>query len=142
MKVEKIDHIVFLVPDLEKAAQQFSELFELNFVKAGEIKEMDVRSMIEPKGIELVEPVQPDGLAAGVLKKRGPGFTLLSLKVPNLDQAIQEMTSKGIRLIWTSGRGKLKAAVFHPKDFYNIMIELVEYETEHGALTASRMPFE
>ena len=52
-----------------------------------------------------------------------------------------EMEAKGVRKTYQvefPGHGKLRAAFFHPKDTFGVMIELIEYETEHPALTAVR----
>ena len=55
----------------------------------------------------------------------------------NLDEAMAEMKSRGIRLVGQMEHGKMKAAIYHPKDSYGVMIELIEYETEHGVVTAA-----
>jgi len=64
MKVEKIDHIGILVKDVGKAEKFFDDLFEMKFVALGEIEEMDARSMIESSGVEIFEPLLPDGASA------------------------------------------------------------------------------
>ena len=134
MKLEKIDHIAILVQDLDKAKDFFSDLFEIEFSIIGKLG--DVRSIMDPSGIEIIEPVDPDGPAAKALKKRGQGFYVLSLKVANRDEAIAKMKSKGVRVIEQFERGKAKVALFHPKDTYGIMIEFIEYESEHPCVTA------
>ena len=96
MKIEKIDHVAILVKDLNKAEEFFSDLFEMRFSKLGEVKEVDARSMMEFSGIELIEPLTPDGPTMKTLERRGEGLTLISLKVPDLDEAMAEMKAKGI----------------------------------------------
>jgi len=137
MKIEKIDHVGILVKNVNEAVKFFADLFELRFVVLGEVKEMDVRSAIEPTGIEMFEPLLQDGVMARTLGKRGEGLSLLSLKVPNLNEAMAEMTSRGIRLIGQMQRGKMRAAIYHPKDTFGVMIELIQYETEHAATVKS-----
>ena len=56
MKIEKIDHIAILVEDVEKAEKFFTDLFETKFAALGEVKEMDITSMMEPSGIEIIQP--------------------------------------------------------------------------------------
>ena len=48
---------------------------------------------------------------------------MLALEVANIEEAIADMESHGVRLI---GRPTPKAAQFHPKDLYGVMIELIE----------------
>lgn len=138
MKVEKIDHIAINVRNLEKATIFFANLLGTTFSKPAEFEEIDIRSSMDPLGIELVEPLAPDGVTAKTIERRGEGLSLLSLKVPNLEEAISEMESRGIRPVARMERGKMKIAIFHPNDTYGVMIELIEYETEHPAVTAGK----
>ena len=136
MKIEKIDHVAILVKDTEAAGKFFGDLFETKFSPLEDMGREDVRSIIEPSGIELIQPLDPNGPTASSLKSRGEGFYVLSLKVSNLDEAMTEMKSRGIRLVDQVKSKKARAALYHPKDTYGVIIELVEYETEH-ALTAT-----
>ena len=138
MKIEKIDHVAILVEDVGKAERFFADLFETKFAALGEAKELDITSMMEPSGIEIAQPLSPDGVSARTLKNRGEGLSLLSLKVTNLDEAMAEMKSRGIRLTGQMQSGRMRAAIYHPKDAYGVMIELIEYQTEHPAVIAGR----
>jgi len=137
MKIEKIDHVAILVKDLNKAEKFFSDLFEMKFSKLGEVEEVDARSMMESSGIEILEPLTPDGPTAKTLERRGEGLTLISLKVPNLDEAMAEMKARGIRLV-AERHEDVRLAIYHPKDTYGVMIELIEYDAEHPLLNAMR----
>jgi len=44
----------------------------------------------------------------------------------------------GIRLVRRIESGKIKEAQFHPKDTFGVMLELCEYELEHGAHIAAK----
>jgi methylmalonyl-CoA/ethylmalonyl-CoA epimerase len=134
MKVEKIDHIAVNVTDLAKAEKFFADLLGTEFSSPAVFKEMDLRSSVDPMGIELVEPLTPDGPTARAIEQRGEGVSLLSLKVFNLQEAMAEMKSRGIRLVGRIDRPKMKAAIFHPKDTYGMMIELIEYKSEHSTV--------
>ncbi|MFC1943778.1 VOC family protein [Chloroflexota bacterium] len=126
MKVEKIDHVGIMVKDLEKAGRFFADLFEVEFTGPSENPGQDIRNMMSrPLGIELISPLTPDGPNARTLENRGEGLSLLSLKVQNLEEAVAEMKSKGIRQVGAIGK---RIAIFHPKDTYGVMIDLVERE--------------
>lgn len=131
MKVERIDHIAINVRDLSKAEKFFADLLGTSFSRRAASKELDLISSLDPMGIELVEPLTPDGVTAKAIERRGEGLSLLSFKVSNLQDAVAEMKSRGIRLVARIDRTKMKVAIFHPKDTYGVMIELVEYEPEH-----------
>ena len=136
MKVEKIDHIAINVKDLAKAEKLFGDLFGMKFSKPAVFKEIDLRSSVDPLGIELVEPLTPDGPTAKAIESRGEGVSLISFKVSGLQDAVAAMESRGVRLVARFDRPKMKVAIFHPKDTYGVMIELVEYEPEHPIVAA------
>lgn len=131
MKVEKIDHVAINVKDLKKAARFFTDLLGTEFSSPAVFKELDLTSLIEPLGIELVEPLTPDGPTARTIEQRGEGLSLISLKVTNVEEAMAEMKSRGVRLVTLIDRPKMKAAIYHPKDTFGVMIELIEYQSEH-----------
>lgn len=138
MKIEKIDHVAILVKDAEKAIKLFSDLFEMKFDAIGKIKDMDAKSWIAASGVEIIQPVNTDGITARTLNTRGEGLSLLSLKVSNLSEAMSEMESRGIRQIAKMNDNGIKIALYHPKDTFGVMIELIEYETEHDIVTAAK----
>jgi methylmalonyl-CoA epimerase len=123
MKVEKIDHVAILVKDLEKAGKFFADLLDTEFAGPNEIKELDIRNLMSPEGIELVTPLTPDGPTARTLAQRGEGVTLISLEVPNVVEATGEMKAKGVRQVGGIGT---RVALFHPKDLYGVLVELIE----------------
>ena len=67
-----------------------------------------------------------------ILKRMG----CLTDEAINGNEAIAKMKSRGIRVIDQFERGKAKVVLFHPKDTYGIMIEFIEYESEHPCVTA------
>ena len=126
MDIEKIDHVAIRVRDKEKACKLFADLFGMQFFEF-ESEELDIKSAIGPPGIEIIEPLTPDGITSRIMERHGEGLTLLSLKVPNLDEAVAEMKDHGIRLVNRLEVGELKIAIFHPEDTYGATIELIEY---------------
>jgi len=137
MKVEKISQVAILVKDLEKASKFFADLLETEFTKLGEFEEWDANSLISPLRVELIEPLTTDGPTSKVIERRGEGLSFLSLKVTNIEEAVAEMKSRGIRLIRRVERSSFRGATFHPKDTYGVMIELLEYKAKHPLITAT-----
>ena len=125
MKAEKIDHVTITVRDLEGASKFFADLFGAEFTGPGENPGLDIRNLISSLGIELITPLTPDGPVARNLERRGEGLTQFALQVPNLEDAVAEMKSKGIRQVGETGKN---IAVFHPRDLYGVMITLIERE--------------
>lgn len=145
MKVEKIDHVAFQVRDLQKAMKWFSDVLGMEFVEpfteAEEVREeMDIIETMSAVGISLVAPLTPNGTTARLIERRGEAASMISFKVPNLEEAIAHMQSKGIRMIMRGNIFNAKWAEFHPKDCHGIMMELIEYEPKHPLLSTASVP--
>lgn len=137
MKVERIDHIHVAVKDLDKAISFFSQILGTNFSNTINVEKYTLKSVISPLGLELIESTSPEGVIAKFIERKGEGVSAISFKVPNLEEAIAELQSKGLRLVGRVEQGRLKEAQFHPKDAFGVMIELCEYEDVHGAAQAA-----
>ena len=126
MKVEKIHHVAILVKDLEKAGKLYSDLFGMEFSGPYEQEALDVRFLSSPLGINLVAPLTPGGPSAKALERRGEGLSMLIFNVPDIEEAIADMESHGVRLVGREERPDSKTATFHPKDLCGVFIELME----------------
>jgi len=138
MKVERVDHIHIAVRDLDRAIKFFSEILGTTFSEPiVDEKTFSLKSVISPLGLELIQSLSPEGVIAQFIEKRGEGLHAISFKVPNLEEAIAELQAKGLRLVGRIQIGRIKEAQFHPKDSFGVMIELCEYQEEHGAAAAA-----
>ena len=126
MKVQKIHHVSVLVKDLEKAGKLYSELFGIEFDGPYDQEDLDVRFISSSIGLNLASPLTPDGPTAKSLERRGEGLSMLVLNVPDMDEAIADMESPGVRLVGRADRPKERVASFHPKDLCGVMVELWE----------------
>ena len=126
MKVSKIHHVSVLVRDLEKAGKLYSDLLGLEFEGPYEQEALDVKFLSSPIGINLASPLTPDGPSASTLERRGEGLAMLVLNVPDIQEAIADMESQGVRLVGKEDRPTARVASFHPKDLCGVMIELME----------------
>ena len=126
MKVEKIHHVSIMVKDLEKAGKLYSDLLGMEFSGPHEQKALDVKFLSFPLGINLVTPLTPDGPSARTLERRGEGLSMLILNVSNIEEAIADMESHGVKLVGREERPSSKTATFHPKDLCGVFIELIE----------------
>jgi len=136
MKIEKIDHVAIRVKELDKARKFFTAAFGCDFRSLGNSPQLDIKSIMDANGIELVEPLVQEGPTARLMAKHGEGLTLLSLKVTNLDEAVEEMKKLGVRITAQVENGDMRMAILHPKDTFGVQIELIEYGGEHPAITA------
>jgi methylmalonyl-CoA/ethylmalonyl-CoA epimerase len=138
MKAERIDHVAVFVKDLDKATKFFSELLETEFPEPWTTESFDIRETVGPLPfpLDLCEPMSADGPAGKVMEQRGEGVSMISFKVKNLEEAVAEMKARGIRQLIREPFGNAEYAVFHPKDTFGVMIELIEYKEKHPTVTA------
>ena len=138
MKADRIDHISIFVKDLNKAINLFSGVLGVEFPEPWDSKDFDIRETVGPVPLclDLCSPLTPDGASAKLIEHKGEGVSMISFKVPDLDEAVAEMESRGVRQLTRLKRGNVETATFHPKDTFGVMIELIQYTEKHPLITA------
>jgi methylmalonyl-CoA/ethylmalonyl-CoA epimerase len=134
MKIEKVDHICFAVKDLEATKKVYKEDLGLEpafeYVAASE-KIKVARYLIGEVAVELMESTAPDGEVAKFIHTKGEVVFLISYKVDDLSQAMQELQEKHVKLIDSKPRelfGTKYAFVHHPDKLSGVLTELIEGE--------------
>ena len=56
--------------------------------------------------------------------------------MPNLEEVMAEMKSRGIKLVREQRNENMSIAVYHPKDTFGVMIELIGYKSKHPLVSA------
>jgi methylmalonyl-CoA/ethylmalonyl-CoA epimerase len=132
MKVLKVDHIGVAVRSIEDTKQLYHGLLGLKHAGNETVAEQKVTTAFFPVGdteVELLESTADDGPIAKYLEKRGEGVQHIAFRVENLEEALEELKAKGIKLIDEKprlGAGGAKIAFLHPKSTYGVLIELCE----------------
>ncbi len=144
-KIQKIDHIGIVVPDLEAAIQIYTALFGVGPTSVEEVADQKVRAAFFQAGesqIELLCPTAPDSPISGWLAKRGGGIHHLCLSVPDIERALAALAALGMPLIDSAPRigahGK-RIAFVHPKGLGGVLLELSE-DPRSGCGTHPRGP--
>jgi methylmalonyl-CoA/ethylmalonyl-CoA epimerase len=78
--------------------------------------------------IELVQSTDSETGTAKFIREKGPGLHHLCLEVENIDQALEALKSRGVRLINETAQvlpGR-KIAFIHPKSTGGVLVELYE----------------
>ena len=131
--LKRVDHIGVLVRDIDEAVKAFSEI--LGFRKVDSPPSADskggfksVKIAAGEVTIELIEPVNPDSPLASFLEKRGEGLHHISIEVDDIDQKLESLKAKGVRLINEKAQvvGNSKVAFVHPSATKGILVELTE----------------
>jgi len=125
MKVEKIDHIHVSVKNLDKAISLFTDLLGRKFDPLWEGSDYGIRTAYNRVGfdfIQVMDPNRPSNANFG-----GEGICCVSLKVPDIEEAIAELESRGIKMISRVKVGQLTEVWFDAANTFGVQIELCEY---------------
>lgn len=133
MKVEAIDHVHFLVPDLEKAVRLFKTLVGGEFGDTYGGEAVNARGIWNSIGLDLIQPIKDSEPIFGGSTIQRKGITGVSFGVRNLDARIPEVQALGLHLVSRLssedvGFGKfIVQAQFHPANSFGAMVEISEY---------------
>jgi methylmalonyl-CoA epimerase len=126
-----IDHIGVAVKSLT-AAKAIYEKLGLKLAPEETVEAEQVRVVMVPLGesrIELLEPTSENSVIAKFIAKRGEGLHHVSLRVPNLEAAVERLKKGGTRLVSDEikiGAGGHRYVFVHPSSASGVLVELVE----------------
>ena len=132
MKILSIDHIGVAAKSINDVAPFWNEALGLTAKGKETVEEQKVTTLFVPVGesqIEVLESTAPDGAVAKFIDARGEGIQHIALRVDNIEEALNHLREKGVRLIDETprkGAGGTRIAFIHPKSTHGILLELVE----------------
>ncbi len=129
--ITKINHIGIAVNSIEEAVKLYTDVLGLKVKNIEVVEEQKVRTAIIPVGetkIELLESTDPEGPIAKHISARGEGVHHLALEVNDVQDALEKVAKRGVRLIDEkprTGVENTKIGFLHPKGT-KVLLELVE----------------
>jgi len=132
MKIKHIDHVGIAVKEIKQAGKFYMDILGLKTEDIEKVGDQKVRVAFIPitdSEIELLEPTDPDGPIAKYINSRGEGIQHIAFRVENLEEALEELKAKGVRLIDQKprpGAGGAMIAFIHPKETNGVLVELCE----------------
>ena len=132
MKILKIDHLGIAVKSIDQGKEFWTGVLGLEFEGAETVETQKVTTAFFPVGeseVELLESTAPDGPVAKYIDKKGEGIQHVAFRVENIEEALEELKEKGIRLIDETprvGAGGAKIAFLHPKSTHGVLVELCQ----------------
>lgn len=134
MKVDRMEFVGVVVDDLEAGVERFSKVLGLDFeiidtttldvhatdgvVADARAPQSGMRVALDSSGVfELVE-------VAGMEE----GFRNVHFRVDDMDEAVEELSSRGLHLVRQFVVGGMKESIFAAEDLYGIRLCLLEYE--------------
>ena len=138
-----LDHVGIAVANLDKALGFYRDVLGLDVSSVEEVSAQRVRAQFVSAGsttLELLEATAEDSPIAKFIDRRGPGLHHITLRVDDLDAALAELKSRGVRLIDETprpGAEGARVAFIHPVSAHGVLVELKEdgatQDTKEGA---------
>ena len=132
MDLTHIEHIGIAVKSLDESIKFYEEIFGLKCYAIEEVADQKVKTAFFQVGqtkIELLETTDPEGPIGKFIEKRGEGIHHIAFAALNLKSSLNELKSKGIKLIddnHRKGAESLNIAFIHPKSTFGVLTELCE----------------
>jgi methylmalonyl-CoA/ethylmalonyl-CoA epimerase len=128
----RLAHVALIVRNVDESARVFGGLLGLVPTTREALAQEGVRIAFVPVGgaqIELMEPLDPGGALARFLAVRGEGVHHLAFRVPDVEGALAQARTAGLRLIDEGARPGARGtrvAFLHPSSTHGVLVELVE----------------
>ena len=130
MNISHIEHIGIAVNSLEQAIPFYEEILGLKCYAIEEVADQKVKTaffMVGQTKIELLESTDPEGPIGKFLEKKGQGVHHIAFTVDNVNEALNELSSKEIQLVDKIGRKGaegLNIGFIHPKSTLGVLTEV------------------
>jgi methylmalonyl-CoA epimerase len=135
-----LDHIGIAVKELSAALAFYRDALGLEVEAPEEVTSQRVRAHFVPVGeskLELLEATAPQSAIARYVDKRGPGLHHITLRVDDIDAAVNQLRSRGVRMIDEQPRPGAEGstiAFIHPSSAHGVLIELKQPAIAQSAL--------
>jgi len=131
--VANIEEVVLAVENQDEVVALFEDLFGFEFKDSWDMPMYDMRVKSARVGNTQFQIVgstspTPDAFITRFIKDRGEGIHHIAFNVSNLDETIDRLKAKGVRLVPEQPVGVAGRARFifvHPKSVHGVLIELL-----------------
>lgn len=130
--MKKVDHIGIAVRNLDDVLPYYTETLGCPLLKIEEVESEHVRVAFIDAGnikLELLEPMDDSSAIHKFLEKKGEGIHHIAFGVENIEQRMDELKEKGVRLLNEqpkNGAGGALVAFMHPKSSNGVLYELCQ----------------
>ena len=128
----KIEHIGIAVKDLKQSIPLFEKLLNGPCYKTEDVESEKVRTAFFRAGeskIELLESMNPEGVIAKYIDKKGEGMHHIAFEVSDIRAEMARLRSEGFTLLQDepkTGADNKWVCFVHPKDCNGVLIELCQ----------------
>lgn len=132
MKILGIEHVAMATDSLEKAAVFWRDILGIRHTQTEVVQSQGVTAQIYDTGhgkVELLEQHGEQSPIAKFLARRGPGIHHVCLQVDDIQSAVSQLKSRGIRLVTEEpqpgGEGCFMIFI-HPESTGGVLVELCQ----------------
>lgn len=130
MKIKRIAHLGVAVNNLDEALNLFTNGLPLAVTHTEEYQGMKIGFIpVGDSSIELLQDTSGSSAIRKFLDKNGEGIHHIAFEVDDINEAVQELKAKGIRLVDETprqGAHGMSIAFMHPKSTHGILMELCQ----------------
>ncbi|MDD4142556.1 MAG: methylmalonyl-CoA epimerase [Bacteroidales bacterium] len=132
MNINYIEHIGIAVKSIDECLPYYENVLGLKCYSVEVVEDQKVKTAFFKIGqtkIELLEPTCPESTIAAFIEKRGEGIHHIAYCVDSVEEALGEVTEKGVRTIDKEprhGAEGLNIAFLHPKATCSVLTEICE----------------
>jgi methylmalonyl-CoA epimerase len=142
-----LDHVGIAVNNLEEALAFYRDALGLHVQVPEDVASQRVRAHFIAAGqaaLELLEPTSSDSVIARYVEKRGPGVHHITLRVEDIDAALEQLRARGVRLVDEQPRRGAEGALvafIHPSAAHGVLVELKQAAAPTVRLDVQTIPF-
>jgi methylmalonyl-CoA/ethylmalonyl-CoA epimerase len=131
----RIDHIGVAVADLEAAIALHADTYGMAVVHRETVAQQGVEAVLLDVGenhVELLRPLGDDTPVGKFLARRGPGLHHVAYQVADVEAALAQLRTAGVRLIDEAPRTGIRGsrvAFLHPSASGGVLTEIVQPAT-------------
>ena len=130
--MNKVEHIGIAVKSLAVSIPLFAKIFNTTCYKTEEVESEKVNTAFFITGetkVELLESLEPGGVIARFIEKKGDGMHHIAFEVENIEEEMVRLRELGFTFIFeTAKRGADNKLVcfLHPKETNGVLIEICQ----------------
>ena len=128
--MEKVDHIGIAVKNLSSSVSLFEKLLNTPCYKTEMVENEAVHTAFFRQGetkIELLESIDPQGIIARFIEKKGEGLHHIAFEVADIEKEMERLKKEGFVLLNDTpkaGADNKLVCFLHPKHSNGVLIEL------------------
>ncbi len=133
--MQKVEHIGIAVKSLASSVPLFEKLLKSQCYKTEPVESEQVITAFFKTGgskIELLESLDPDGVIARFIEKKGEGLHHIAFEVDNIEKEMERLKNEGFILLNEKpkiGADDKLVCFLHPQSTNGVLIELCQSVT-------------